>query len=63
MKRRAQRKKGRFMEAKEGRHAAAGTVGVLITILGGCLWGFSGACGQYLFENKGVTAGWLVLSC
>lgn len=34
--------------------------GVLITILGGCLWGFSGACGQYLFEYHGVTAKWLV---
>ena len=35
-------------------------VGVLITILGGALWGLSGACGQYLFEYKGVTSGWLV---
>ena len=34
--------------------------GVLITILGGALWGLSGACGQYLFEYKGVTSGWLV---
>lgn len=35
-------------------------LGVLITILGGCLWGFSGACGQYLFDYKGVTSKWLV---
>ena len=35
-------------------------VGVAITILGGCLWGFSGACGQYLFNQKGVTAKWMV---
>lgn len=34
--------------------------GVLITILGGCLWGFSGACGQFLFQYKGVTSKWLV---
>lgn len=24
------------------------------------LWGISGVCGQYLFQNKGVTATWLV---
>lgn len=48
------------METKEKRNAAAAATGVLITILGGCLWGFSGACGQYLFDNKGVTAEWLV---
>lgn len=35
-------------------------IGVLMTIIGGCLWGFSGACGQYLFEYQGVTAKWLV---
>ena len=34
--------------------------GVFVTILGGCLWGFSGACGQFLFEYKGVTSKWLV---
>lgn len=35
-------------------------LGVFVTILGGCLWGFSGACGQFLFEYKGVTSKWLV---
>lgn len=41
--------------------AAAGQMaGVLITILGGCLWGFSAACGQYLFEHKEVTSRWLI---
>lgn len=35
-------------------------LGILMTIVGGCLWGLSGACGQYLFEYKGVTAKWLV---
>ncbi|WP_230056788.1 DMT family transporter [Campylobacter suis] len=35
------------------------TFGVLITLLGGICWGFSGVCGQYLFE-QGVSAKWLV---
>ena len=34
--------------------------GAIITLLGGCLWGLSGSCGQFLFENKGVTSQWLV---
>ncbi|ALV65721.1 DMT family transporter [Campylobacter fetus] len=34
--------------------------GVFITLIGGVLWGFSGACGQYLFEQKGVSSDWLV---
>lgn len=34
--------------------------GVFITFIGGILWGFSGACGQYLFTHKDVTADWLV---
>jgi len=47
------------METKDGRKAAEG-IGILITLIGGFLWGFSGACGQYLFENKGMTTNWLV---
>lgn len=35
-------------------------LGVAITLLGGMLWGFSGACGQFLFDEKGVTAKWMV---
>lgn len=35
-------------------------MGILITILGGIFWGLSGACGQYLFQNKEVCAKWLV---
>lgn len=27
---------------------------------GGSLWGFSGACGQFLFQNKGMVSSWLV---
>ncbi len=34
--------------------------GVLFTILGGMFWGFSSVCGQYLFNNKGLNAEWLV---
>ena len=34
--------------------------GTIVTIAGGILWGVSGLCGQYMFQNKGVTAPWLV---
>lgn len=34
--------------------------GTIVTIAGGILWGISGVCGQYMFQNKGVTAPWLV---
>lgn len=34
--------------------------GILITVVAGICWGFSGACGQFLFDNKGVTSNWLV---
>lgn len=34
--------------------------GIFFTLLGGIFWGLSGACGQYLFQYKGVTANWLV---
>lgn len=35
-------------------------LGILITLIGGCLWGLSGACGQFLFSYKGATSDWLV---
>lgn len=35
--------------------------GVLCTLLGGCCWGFSGSCGQYLFNNYGVDPQWLTV--
>lgn len=47
-------------ENKEKEGSMRGAAGVAMTILGGCLWGFSGACGQYLFNYKDVTAKWLV---
>ncbi len=34
--------------------------GMFFAIVGGILWGVSGVCGQFLFQNKEVTAGWLV---
>lgn len=33
---------------------------MLLTLAGGVLWGFSGACGQFLFTQKGVVSTWLV---
>lgn len=34
--------------------------GYLLTIFGAVCWAFSGACGQYLFQHRGMTANWLV---
>ena len=34
--------------------------GIMMTLAGGGLWGFCGSCGQYLFQYKEVTSGWLV---
>lgn len=34
--------------------------GMLYIIVSGVLWGLSGVCGQYLFQNKGFTPEWLV---
>ena len=34
--------------------------GIVMTLAGGVLWGFCGSCGQYLFQYKEVTSGWLV---
>ncbi len=36
------------------------TKGFLLALLAGTLWGISGATGQYLFDNKGINATWLV---
>lgn len=43
------------MTTKENR-----TVGIWITLCGGMCWGLSGCFGQYLFQEKGITAEWLV---
>lgn len=34
--------------------------GAALTIIGGTLWGFSGTCGQFLMQTKGLTSNWLV---
>ncbi|MBR5509530.1 MAG: EamA family transporter [Lachnospiraceae bacterium] len=34
--------------------------GIVLTLLGGILWGFCGSCGQFLFQYKEVTSDWLV---
>lgn len=34
--------------------------GIALTIIGGIFWGLSGVCGQYLFQEKELTARWLV---
>lgn len=34
--------------------------GMLLTLFGGTLWGFSGTCGQFLLQTKGLTSDWLV---
>lgn len=34
--------------------------GMLYVVVSGILWGLSGVCGQYLFQDKGVTPEWLV---
>ena len=33
--------------------------GILCTLLGGTCWGFSGACGQFLFSRYGLDSRWL----
>ena len=34
--------------------------GALFTVLGGVLWGFSGTCGQFLMQTKGLPSNWIV---
>lgn len=41
-------------------HAASKKKGIILTLLGGVCWGISGCFGQYLFQEKGATAEWLV---
>ena len=35
-------------------------LGYTATITGGILWAVAGICGQYLFDNKGLTSNWMV---
>jgi len=34
--------------------------GALLTLLGGAMWGFTGTCGQFLLQSKGLTSNFLV---
>lgn len=34
--------------------------GYVLTVFGAVCWAFSGACGQYLFDHRGLNADWLV---
>ncbi len=36
-------------------------LGTFILVIGCTLWGISGTCGQYLFSEKGIQSGWLVM--
>lgn len=35
-------------------------IGIILSLLGGIFWGFSGSCGQYLFTYHGVDSKWIV---
>lgn len=35
-------------------------LGIILSLSGGILWGFSGSCGQYLFTYHNVSSDWLV---
>lgn len=35
--------------------------GIIFTLIGGCCWGFSGTCGQYLFAFEHISAEWLTI--
>lgn len=37
------------------------TRGIVCTLLGGTLWGLSGACGDYLFTNYAMDSSWLTV--
>lgn len=37
-----------------------GLRGMVLTLAGGTMWGFSGTCGQFLMQTKGLTSNWLV---
>lgn len=37
------------------------TRGIFCTLLGGILWGFSGACSDYLFTNYAMDSSWLTV--
>lgn len=48
------------MNMQHKRNAKFLLIGVLLTLGGGVCWGFSGACGQFLMQQRGMDAGWMV---
>lgn len=36
--------------------------GIFLTLSGGTMWGFSGACGQYLFTYKNLDSAWVTVT-
>lgn len=47
------------MQTKNSQKNFSAVLGMMLTLAGGVLWGFSGACGQFLFTQKGVVSTWL----
>ena len=35
--------------------------GAALSVIGSIFWAVSGTCGQYLFSEKGIESGWLVM--
>ena len=48
------------MQTENSQKNFSAALGVALTLAGGILWGFSGACGQFLFTHKAVVSTWLV---
>lgn len=44
---------------KKAKKIKPAQAGILFTVIGGISWGFSGACGQFLFQNYNVPSAWL----
>lgn len=42
------------------KNAKTNLIGTALSLAGGICWGFSGACGQYIFTHSEITAKWLV---
>lgn len=42
------------------KNAKINLTGTILALAGGACWGFSGACGQYIFTHSDITAQWLV---
>lgn len=47
------------MNGQKGKTNKQQMKGIICTMTGAILWGFSGTCGQYLFQEKHIDASWL----